>query len=97
MSQLDFASEHRRVLDRANQIFIDKSHVRGQMWLEFPPSDKIRELRERVTRIEHAYDTNEEGPAPDDTIWIAAIVEDALDTINYAVFLIKQLERGQRG
>jgi hypothetical protein len=97
MSQLDFASEHRRVLDRANQIYIDKSHVRGQMWLEFPPSDKIRELRERVTRIENAYSINEEGRAEDDSVWMMAIVEDALDVINYAAFLIKQIERGQRG
>jgi len=57
------------------------------MWLEFPPSDKIRELRERVTRLEHAYPT-----AP-----MQVMVEDALDIINYAAFLIKQIERGMSG
>jgi hypothetical protein len=97
MPSPNFEAEHRKILDRANQIFIDKSHVRGQMWLEFPPSDKIRELRERVTRIENAYTINEEGRAKDDSVWMMAIVEDALDVINYAAFLIKQIERGMRG
>lgn len=58
------------------------------MWLEFPPSDKIRELRERVTRLEHAYANG---------ATIDVMVEDALDMINYAAFLVKQLERGMRG
>jgi hypothetical protein len=57
------------------------------MWLEFPPSDKIRELKERVMRLEHAY------PRVRSNI----LVEEALDIINYAAFFVKQIERGQRG
>ena len=78
------------MLERANSIFLEKSHVRGQMWLEFPPSDKIRELRERVTRLEHAYANR---TAKVDEI----MIEDALDIINYAAFFIKQIERGMGG
>jgi len=88
MPLTDFEKEHRAVLDRANSIYMGKSMVRGQMWLEFPPSDKIRELRERVTRLEHAYANG---------ATIDVMVEDALDMINYAAFLVKQLERGMRG
>jgi hypothetical protein len=83
--------EHQRVLDRANLIFLEKSRVRGQMWLEFPPSDKIRELRERVTRLENAYKLEP------DALIKETMIGDALDIINYSAFLIKQLERGMRG
>lgn len=69
------------------------SKVRGQMWLEFPPSDKIRELVERARRLEHAYVAYEEG---DESV-AAIVINDALDIINYAAFLIKQVERGMHG
>jgi hypothetical protein len=104
MSQtsLSFEDEHARVLNRAHQIFLDKSPIRGQMWLEFPPSDKIRELRERVTRLENGYpqiiseDTTLSIQEPNGFMR-EVLIEDALDIINYAAFFIKQIERGQRG
>jgi hypothetical protein len=91
------------ILVAANKIFLDRSKVRGQMWLEWPPSDKIRELRERVMRIESAYLQREEtmpvvvGPERPHAAYENAIIEDALDVINYAAFLIKQIRRGHRG
>jgi hypothetical protein len=94
MSANEFDDEHARVLNRAHRIFIDKSKLRGQMWMEFPPSDKIRELRERVTRLENGY---QRIRWTEDDIMKAALIEDALDMINYAAFFIKQLERGQNG
>ena len=99
----DYQVEHFRVLERANRIYVEKSQIRGQMWLEWPPSDKIRELRERVMRIESAYWERsrlippEPGPESPHIDLQLAIVEDALDMINYAAFLIKQLERGMSG
>jgi len=57
------------------------------MWLEFKPSDKIREMKERIMRIENAYEREQ----------FDAVIEDSLDLINYTTFLIKQVERGQRG
>jgi len=92
----DFEDEHARVLNRAHRIFLDKSLVRGQMWMEFPPSDKIRELRERVTRLENGYQQIRFEDIPNETIKMY-LIEDALDMINYAAFFIKQLERGQSG
>jgi len=84
---LDYEGEHAAVLERAMQLFRDKSQIRGQLWMEFPPSDKIRELNERMRRIEYAYSRGEYD----------AVVEDALDVINFAAFLVKQIERGQSG
>jgi hypothetical protein len=100
MPTFDFEMEHFRVLGRAQQIFKDKSKLRGQMWLEFPPSDKIRELIERARRLESGYQhiRFEDGLGPDtDAVIRLAMIEDALDIINYATFFVKQLERGQRG
>lgn len=87
MSRFDFAEEHLAIFDRAFQIYKDKSKIRGQMWLEFKPSDKIRELKERIMRIENAYEREQ----------FTAVIEDGIDLINYTAFLIKQVERGQRG
>lgn len=96
----DFEREHMDVLMEANRVYKNASCVRGQMWLEFPPSDKIRELRERVTRIEHAYERFEAADDcqhEDARRLQDAISEDAIDLINYAAFLVKQIKRGQRG
>jgi len=99
----DYQTEHFRVLQRANRIYVEKSQVRGQMWLDWPPSDKIRELRERIMRIESAYFERDHlipptpGPESPHIDLQLAIVEDALDMINYAAFLIKQVERGMSG
>lgn len=102
MPDVGFDEEHARVLNRAHRIFLDKSILRGQMWMEFPPSDKLRELRERVTRLDHAYQQvrfEDTTPGPEDPFAVvkACMIEDALDLINYAAFFIKQIERGQRG
>jgi hypothetical protein len=106
----DYEREHREVLDAAMDIFIDRSHIRGQMWLDWPPSDKIRELKERVGRIESAYARREElynlpemeeeyeakaGIAVSELD--LAIESDAIDLINYADFLVKQIRRRMCG
>jgi len=98
----EFEREHFRVLQRAHAIFVEKSAVRGQLWLEFPPSDKIRELAERTLRLQEGYKLREHlrtNNAIDQHIADieGILVEDALDAINYAAFLIKQIERGMRG
>jgi len=102
--RIDFEREHNAVFQEAINRFKSASAVRGQMWLEFPPSDKIRELRERVTRIEHAYakldELKPESPESDMSAWLPferAIIEDSIDLINYANFLVKQVRRGMRG
>ena len=99
---ISIEDEHARVLNRAHRIFLDKNPLRGNMWLEFPPSDKLREIRERLMRMENGYQQirfEDTTPGPEDPFHIIriALIEDALDTINYAAFFVKQLERGQRG
>jgi len=68
-----------------------------------PPSDKIRELEERVDRLRAAYDLREDvfppipGPEHPEAPFTLAIIEDSLDIINYAVFLIRQIRAGDHG
>ena len=103
MAIRDYEAEHRAVLDEALQIHIEKSQVRGQLWLTMPPSDKIRELDERVNRIQVAYAAREQvippeqGPEFPQAPFERAIIEDALDILNYAVFLIRQIRAGEHG
>jgi len=102
MTPISFDDEHARVFNRAHRIFQDKSQIRGQMWMEFPPSDKLREMRERLTRLEHAYQQirfEDTTPGPEDPNHTVrtVMIEDALDMLNYCNFFIKQIERGQRG
>jgi len=100
---LDWEGEHSAVLAEAMSIYKAKSTVRGQMWLDWPPSDKIRELRERVMRIEAAYAQREQlipperGPEMPQSLLDQVIIEDSLDIINYTVFLVKQIRRGISG
>jgi hypothetical protein len=97
----DFEAEHSLVFYEAMKLFKDRSMVRGQMWLEWPPSDKIRELRERIMRIEQAYVARERlrstQPEVDHSNLDDALVEDAIDIINYANFLVKQIRREMYG
>jgi hypothetical protein len=86
--------QHLNVLMEAFLLFRDRTGTRGDMWRQFPPSDKVRELRERVTRIETAFVAINRFPDHADGTW-ATIREDAIDIINYADFLIKQIDEGR--
>jgi hypothetical protein len=93
---------HLDVLLEADAIFRAKNPIRGDMWRQYPPSDKLRELRERVDRMQSALailgrdDLKESAPSSYALAENAAI-EDALDTINFAVFFIRQIREGARG
>jgi hypothetical protein len=93
----DFALEHAQVLNEADLIYTQKSTVRGQMWLDYPPSDKLRELRERIDRLDHAYKVYGDGTNPTGEDIREEMVSDAIDMINFAAFFIKQLRRGMHG
>lgn len=83
-------AQHLEVLISAYQLFRDRSQVRGDMWRMFPAEDKIRELRERVSRIEVARNFRQSGSE----VRLKTIRSDAVDIINYATFLIKQIDEG---
>ena len=97
MTVEDFEREHLNVLMEAHEIFVQKSKVRGQMWLNHPPSDKIREIGERAERMANALPLLQTGNIPRKEEIREIIIEDALDVINYADFLIKLLRRGDDG
>lgn len=81
---------HLAVLDAAFLLYIEKDGQRGDMWRQFPVGDKIRELRERVTRLEALADRSEVKIDVKHTL----MIEEGLDVINYAVFMIRQLQEG---
>ena len=98
----DDVKTHLDVLGEAWQIFQEKNELRGDMWRDFPPSDKLREVRERCHRMERTYEQFKfelppEGPEDPYKTFRGAAINDALDTINYLVFFIRQLREGQRG
>lgn len=99
MPHIDDLAQHQKVLDEAFDIFTDRSASRGDMWRHFPIRDKVRELRERVARIEMAINMipyTPPGREPDRhlTAMRGEIRADAIDMINYAAFLIKQIDEG---
>ena len=94
----DYQREHQVVLDEAMKIYIDKSRVRGQLWETMPPSDKIRELDERVKRLQVGYKAMEaEVVKPANSSIASILVADAVDIINYATFFVRQVRSGVRG
>lgn len=98
----DFVQEHEAVFAEATALFKQRSQVRGQMWLDWPPSDKLREMKERMGRMEHLYQEirfEDTTPGPEDPYAMErrVLLEDAIDMLNYTNFFIKQIRRGQRG
>lgn len=87
--------QHLNVLLEAQRLFIDRSVLRGDLWRQFPPSDKVRELHERVSRMEmiqngmYLADRMESG--------VRELRAEAIDVISFATFLVKQLDEGARG
>lgn len=81
---------HLSVLDGAYLVYIEKDAQRGDMWRQFPVEDKIRELRERVTRLEALSDRSEIKIETKHQL----MIDEGVDIINYAVFMIRQLQEG---
>jgi hypothetical protein len=91
--------QHVMVFVEAFDLFRERSAFRGDMWRQFPPSDKIRELRERVSRIEMAVNMSHIVPQGRNAeghmeAMKREIRSDAIDIINYATFLVKQIDEG---
>lgn len=82
--------QHLEVLEEAQALFAERSEVRGDLWRQFPISDKVRELRERVSRMESILNVKKMRP----DVARAELRKEALDHINYAAFIIKQLDEG---
>lgn len=94
--------EHLITLMEAFDLYQEKDSVRGDLWRQFPPSDKIRELDERVRRLSWAYEQIKfmpppEGPEDPYRQHREAVLSDSIDIINFCVFLIRQIKEGARG
>ncbi len=82
---------HSIVLERAMEIYLDRDRIRGDMWRTRPPSHKIEMIREKLDRVERGLSL------VDETVVKNAVLDDATDIINFAVFLVREIEEGILG
>jgi hypothetical protein len=83
------------VFVRSFEIFKERSVVRGDLWAKFEAKDAFRNMESKMARIGHAGKELEEiGFDSDEKLKPIeeALVDDALDVINYAAFLIRHIE-----
>ena len=72
------------VLGRALNIFEDRSRVRGDLWARHDAEAHLRMAEEKLARVRHNLHDLE--PIDQD-----ALVDDALDCINFCVFIIREV------
>ncbi len=83
-----FQDEHRKVFDEAIKIYIDKSHVRGQMWLNAPITRELDMISEKLERARAAFNFGLNGKK-----FIEEFEDSLLDLMNFANFAIKKGRR----
>lgn len=67
------------VMDEAQQIYIERSETRGQMWKDMGADDAAHHIKSKAERV-FVLHHHEDGMPTED---------DCLDLINYACFLIR--------
>jgi hypothetical protein len=77
-------------LHRAFEIFRERSATRGDLWAEFGADDALDWMQKKVLRVAHAKKMMK-GCCETMDIEVE-LVDDALDLINYTVFLIRHIE-----
>jgi hypothetical protein len=82
------------VMVRAFEIFRERSIVRGDLWAKFTSLDAFQNMESKMARIQHGRQRLEEidDLHKDHHVLLESVVDDALDLINYATFLIRHLE-----
>jgi len=81
---LEMLREHADVLAEAQQIHVDRTPVRGELWLDDGRDKMIDCAHDKVVRL--AYAIKMDLPFKED---------DALDAINYLAFAIRCNRRGR--
>lgn len=76
-------SQHAKVLNRANDIFIERNEKRKDAFLDAGAIGNMVELRKKIDRLWAAWDNPNEKD-----------IDEALDLINTAVFYIRCAEMG---
>lgn len=89
------------VMAAALDIYQERSRVRGETWAEFDHHDCIHHLNSKLARLRNAAQllagrsaAAERGDEVDEDVTdelLSAMEDDALDVINYAVFLVRHL------
>lgn len=86
------ADEHAEVLLRVRKIYEERSARRGPLWRKMGARGQLVNMRTCVERLwNQFYNIN-----PDDLEELDVDVDDALDLINYTVFLVLCLNHGSR-
>ncbi len=80
------------VLVRAFEIFRERSHVRGDLWKDFHVKDAQHHISSKQARISKAIERADSGVLGL-TEFEIEVVDDALDIINYAAFIVRHVEK----
>lgn len=83
------------ILMRVFEIFRERSEVRGDLWADFDAADALRNMESKLARIGAALKTHAAVTKVHSAKTVKlndALVDDALDLCNYAVFLIRHIE-----
>lgn len=82
------------IVAEALALFDERSSLRGNLWREFPPTDKVTHLTSKLARIRMGEEVLASGVSvkPDA---IQSLADEALDMINYAAFYVRQRRDGE--
>jgi hypothetical protein len=79
-------------LVRAFEIFRERSKMRGDLWTQFTETDATFHIGSKLARLNQALRLIEEGKRGKQELE-ESLVDDALDIVNYAVFLVRHVEK----
>lgn len=82
--------DYKDILLEAKEIYKERNAVRGNIWRDFSARTHLMHLRSKLARIEYAM-----GQDPTQADLANAIIDDSLDLINYAAFLVVQVREGK--
>lgn len=80
------------VMVRAFEIFRDRSRVRGDLWKDFHVKDAQHHIASKMARITKAEERLQSGDLGR-IEYEDEVVDDALDIINYATFIVRHVEK----
>jgi len=87
--------QQEEVLANALEIFVRRSSVRGDLWAKYDEKDALAHIEDKAARLRAGMmikDARAElGESLDIDELHAALIDDALDLCNYAVFFVRHL------
>jgi hydrogenase maturation factor HypF (carbamoyltransferase family) len=86
----DYAGEHELVLKEAQSIYVSRSKMRGQMWLDSSIERELNMIDEKLKRAQEAHNHF----IQDDPDMMKEFEDSLLDLINFAAFALRKARRG---